>query len=400
MKKRQYSKESIDKAIEFVKNKQGSIRLAAKTFGVPRSSIVYKIAHPDTKFKSGPDSVLSLEEEKVLVDYIISLSSRGFPRKKEDILDSVQNYLKENPRPNPFKDGRPGDKWFSSFMKRHPILGTRNAEGVTKASACVSEEDIRKWFSEISKYFEEQGLTEVIKDPTRIYNADETCFLICPKTGKVISQKGAKNVYFIEKASPKENITVMFAFSASGRTCVPMIIYPYVRIPDKVKDSVPRGWGIGRSDNGWMTAPVFYEYISNVFYKDLIAAGIKLPVILYVDGHKTHLTKEVSELCKSLKIHLIALYPNATRILQPADVASFKPLKAGWKKYLRLWYAENDSGEVLNKQNFAPLLQKVVNSCTDPSIAINGFRSTGLFPLNPDAINYEKCLGSRRRRDG
>lgn len=136
-----------------------------------------------------------------------------------------------------------------------------------------------------------------------------------------------------------------------------------------------------------MTAPVFYEYISNVFYKDLIAAGIKLPVILYVDGHKTHLTKEVSELCKSLKIHLIALYPNATRILQPADVASFKPLKAGWKKYLRLWYAENNSGEVLNKQNFAPLLQKVVNSCTDPSIAINGFRSTGLFPLNPDAIN-------------
>lgn len=192
MKKRQYDKESINKAILFVENKEGSIRQAAKLFGVPRTSIIYKLANPNTKFKSGPDSILTDEEEKALVNYIISFGKRGFPRKKEDILDSVQFFLEENPRSTPFKNGRPGDKWFSLFMKRHPNLTVRTAEGVTRVSACVSETDIRMWFSEIKKYFDEEDLNEVVKDPTRIYNADETCFHICPKTGKVISEKGSK----------------------------------------------------------------------------------------------------------------------------------------------------------------------------------------------------------------
>ncbi|CAH2108084.1 unnamed protein product [Euphydryas editha] len=315
MKKRQYSKQSIDNAIRFVQNKQGSIRLAAKTFGVPRSSIIFKLANPKTKFKSGPDTILTTEEEEHLVNYIISLSHRGFPRKKDDILDSVQFFLKENPRPNPFKNGRPGEKWFSSFMKRHPNLTERTAEGVTKASACVSEYDIRKWFSEIENFFEKEHLCE----------------------GKSYQKRGRKTSTLLRKLLRKKT--------------------------------------------------------------DLVAAKTTFPVILYVDGHKTHLTKEVSELCKSLEIHLIALYPNATRILQPADVASFKPIKSGWKKHLRLWYAENENGAVLNKQNFAPLLQRVVESSTNPSIAKNGFRTTGLFPFNPDAINYDKCLGNKEAKN-
>lgn len=203
----------------------------------------------------------------------------------------------------------------------------------------------------------------------------------------------------VEKASSKEYITVMFSFSAAGRTCTPIIIYPYQRIPEKIAESVPAGWGIGRSESGWMTAPVFYEYISSVFYPDLLLNNVEFPVILYVDGHKTHLTIEISELCRTLNIHLIAIYPNATRILQPADVATFKPIKSAWTRELRRWYTENKSGEVINKLNFAPLIKRVLDSATKESIAINGFRTTGLFPFNPDSINYEKCLGGKANQN-
>jgi hypothetical protein len=76
--------------------------------------------------------------------------------------------------------------------------------------------------------------------------------------------------------------------------------------------SVPKSWGIGISSNGWMKSELFYEYIANIFYKDLFERNTKFPVILFVDGHSTHLTYKVSELCKQLKISLIALYPNTT----------------------------------------------------------------------------------------
>jgi len=71
-------------------------------------------------------------------------------------------------------------------------------------------------------------------DPSKIFNGDETGFQICPSTGCVLAEKGAKNVYSIGKGSSKENITVMFPSSADGKKYCPMIVYPYKRIPEKI----------------------------------------------------------------------------------------------------------------------------------------------------------------------
>ncbi|KAJ8932257.1 hypothetical protein NQ314_014803 [Rhamnusium bicolor] len=113
-----------------------------------------------------------------------------------------------------------------------------------------------------------------------------------------------------------------------------MVIFPYKRLPKTVVVSVPKEWGIGTSDNGWMKAELFYEYISIILHPHLIKEKVKFPIILFVDAHKTHQTYELSQLCSKLQIILVSLYPNATRILQPADVSSFKPLKNSWKKAL------------------------------------------------------------------
>jgi hypothetical protein len=89
-------------------------------------------------------------------------------------------------------------------------------------------------------------------DPSRIFNGDKTGFQIYPSTGSVLAQKGAKNVYSIDVGSSKENTTVMFSFSANGKTCCPMIVYPYKQIPEKISQSVPAEWGIAQGDRRWM----------------------------------------------------------------------------------------------------------------------------------------------------
>lgn len=183
----------------------------------------------------------------------------------------------------------------------------------------------------------------------------------------------------------------MFSFSASGMTVPPMIIYPYKRLPQSVASSVPDGWGIGMSDNGWMKSELFYEYITNIFHPFLQNQKIELPVILFVDGHRTHLTYQTSEVCTQLGIILIALYPNATRLLQPADVSAFKPIKENWKKTVLEWRREFPS-LTFTKEKFAPLLQRVIANINKKNI-INGFRTTGLYPWNPEAIDFTKCLG-------
>nr|XP_012148650.1 PREDICTED: uncharacterized protein LOC105663577 [Megachile rotundata] len=69
-----------------------------------------------------------------------------------------------------------------------------------------------------------------------------------------------------------------------------MVIFFYVRIPSHIISLMPNEWGVGRSSSGWMTGQSFYEYITNVFYKWLLKKDIPLPVILFVDGHVSHLT--------------------------------------------------------------------------------------------------------------
>ena len=109
-----------------------------------------------------------------------------------------------------------------------------------------------------------------------------------------------------------------------------------------------REWGIAMSDNGWMKAEIFVDDIQNILYPYLKAKNTHFPIILFLDGHKTHLTYQLSQLCSKLEIILICLYPNSTRIFQPADVSCFRPLNNLWKNGVLNWRRNNPYSKLGN----------------------------------------------------
>lgn len=393
--KRNYNVEDIEKALENIRNGT-SIHAAARMFHIPRATLQHRIHNRSTKSMMGPAPVLTKSEENDIVNWVFENHSRGFPRRKHEVCGIVKEFLDANPRKNMFVDNLPGNKWYNSFLKRHPELSIRTPEAVTNSSACVSEKDIRGWFKQIEDYFVSKTLMDVVKDPSRIFNGDESGFLLCPKGGTVLAPKGANNVYETDKGRAKESITVMFSFSADAIVIPPMIVFHYKRIPKDVIDSIPEGIVYTKTDSGWMTSEAFLFYIQEVFYPALVGKSITFPVVLFVDGHKTHLTYALSKLCETLKIILICLYPNSTRILQPADVAIFRPLKLGWIKELQVWRSTN-LDEQFSKKHFAPMLKNVIDKYIKRDTIINGFRTCGLFPFNANSIDYSKCLANSTR---
>lgn len=276
-------------------------------------------------------------------------------------------------------------------MRRNPGFSLRTPEAVSSASGRVSEKDIRGWFQMIENWLIKEELREVLDDPTRVFNGDETSFYLHPKSKEVIARTGSRNVYEVEQASGKQNVTVMFTFGASGVIVNPHVILPGKRIRKEVAQGFPSEWGLGQSDRGWMDTHNFREYIQKIFHPFLLKQGVQLPVILFVDGHASHKALEVADLCSTLGIVLISLYPNTTHITQPADVAVFKPLKSEWRRSVEEWRYEHQ-GCALTITYFGSVLSKTVERGITSKTVQSGFRVCGLHPFDPNAVDYSKCI--------
>lgn len=187
------------------KAKTISLCEANRKYGVPRATIQDRIhgrVAEDHPRKMGPNTVLTSSAESLMVTWCTDLAKCGFPLKRADLLNTVQQIINDQ-RDTPFINGRPGRKWYDSFLRRLPNLVHREAEGITKGRAIVTEQSIRKWFSDLKAFFVEQNATDLLEEPSRILNGDETSFSMCPKTGKVLAPKGYKNVYSVQRGNER-----------------------------------------------------------------------------------------------------------------------------------------------------------------------------------------------------
>lgn len=230
--------------------------------------------------------------KKEIVDWIIQLAKCGFLIQKGELIVTVQKIVFDGNIKTPFKNGKPEQKWYSSFLKRHQEISIRTPESIDKARAKLSKEYIKSWFR--SLLLQEKAAMNILADSSRILNADES---LCPKTGKVLGPRGYKNLYQIKKGNEKDNITVLVMFSANGVLCPPCVVYPYVKPPRVIAESMPPEWILGKSETGWMKSEVFFKYIANGFHKWILTNNIKKPVLFLVDGHCSHMSIALSEFC-------------------------------------------------------------------------------------------------------
>lgn len=241
-----YTENDLQQALSDVRNNKCSIRQAERSYHVPHSTLINKLkGKTPTKRKMGPSTVLTDDEENILVRWILACAKKGFPLNKKLLCETVHDIIKSDGRPNPFKDGLPGIKWFHAFLKRHSEISQRHAESINTARAAVTENSIRQWHEDIRTYLVTENAEDILEDPSRILNSDESGFATNPKTGLVLGPTGMKNFYEIKSGSEKECITALFTISANGDIYPPMVVYPYERIPAEIVRNTNPEWTIG-----------------------------------------------------------------------------------------------------------------------------------------------------------
>jgi len=69
-----------------------------------------------------------------------------------------------------------------------------------------------------------EGHHDILKDPSKIYNRDESGFTLSPNTGFFLAPKGASHVYYLNR-NTRTQITFLISASSSGHVPAQLIIF-------------------------------------------------------------------------------------------------------------------------------------------------------------------------------
>ena len=108
------------------------------------------------------------------------------------------------------------------------------------------------------------------------------------------------------------------------------------------------------------------------------------PIVIFFDGHGSHVTVRMIELARKCGVHLFCLPPHTTHKLQPLDVGVFGPLQRAWRKnceeFSAIW------GRGITKPEFIKEYMKVREDTFTPELITTAWRKTGLYPFNPNVF--------------
>ncbi|KAK3748521.1 hypothetical protein RRG08_008682 [Elysia crispata] len=374
--------EQLNAAIEDVKNGAPK-RKTAEKYGIPWGTFSDKLSGR-RKMEEQSKTVLSKEEEGEILNFLKMTSARGFGKTEDELLVVVKNYLDQKGRETQWENNKPSTKWFRLFRKRHPEIVFRKPQLLGKQRALITRRDILDWFDQMTNVVKEIDPT-IFLEPERIYNCDESGFSLNALSGRVLSYLDNNFVYQVGSEA-KTLITALVCCSAKGHYTWPMLIYPGTQFRGFKPQEVFEQSFIGRSENGWITQNLFYEWLKQVFVPQ--TAHVKKPLLLLVDGHISHQSVQASKLCDENNIVLYCLPPHSSHILQPLDVGVFKTMKSEWKKAVK---RQNET-EIVTKRTFAKTFKDAYETTIARPLADKAFRACELYPLDPTNVDWSKVV--------
>ena len=244
----------------------------------------------------------------------------------------------------------------------------------------MNRQVVGKWFEDYKSPLESKGIIDV---PSHIWNLDESGLQDTFKPKHAVGEKGMP-LYQIQHSEKGETRTVVPVFNAMGVFGPLLIVFKGKRVKSEWLTNVPENVMVKCSDDGWINKGFFLEFGKK--FVSWLPKDDKRPHVLLMDGHGSHVFNlDFINLMKANNIEVFCFPPHTTHWLQPADKAVFKTFKTEWVKE-GLKFNNDTAGRKPSKVEFLQLFKKAWGKAATVEVVQGGFRGTGMFPWNPNAI--------------
>lgn len=405
------SEEAIKLAVSAVLNRNMSIRIAARSYNIKKSTLHDRISKRKKQGSDVSDSGNESDQEEEKIDVLSQYATRQVFSIKEE--SELEIYLKQCSRilygltylatrklayeyalklqknfPQQWHtNGMAGIEWIRSFMNRHPRLSLRKPENTSVARASAfNKHNVDVFFNNY-----EEVQTKYSFKPSRIWNTDETGISTVMQAPKVIAETGKRVVGQCVSAERGTTVTFCGTISATGNTIPPLYIYPRVRIKDYFLHGAAPGSVAFGTKSGWMTTAIFVKLLEHI--KNHTHSSPESPILLLLDNHETHVSVDAINYARGNGIVLLSFPPHCTHRMQPLDKAVYGPFKQRCKVSFNDYLLSNP-GKQITIYEVAKLTSEPFLQSFTPKNIINAFSSTGLWPMNRLIFTDDDFLGA------
>ena len=353
------------------------VKKAAAEYGVPtttlRDRITGRVVHGT---KPGPKPYLSSSEETELSHFLKTCTDIGYGKTRKDVMSIAQSVAADK---GVLKSHKITEGWWRRFLKCQPDLSLRRGDTTAHIRMnAVNRDTMKQYFALLNEVMSEHNLHT---KPSQIYNVDESGIPFDPKPPNIVAKKGMKKVRY-RSSGRKGQVTIVGCANASGHAIPPMVIFDVQKLNPSWTEGEFPGTKYGLSSNGWINTELFEAWLSEHFLEHAVSAR---PLLLLLDGHSTHYQPQLLRLAREHDVIILCLPPHTTHEAQPLDCGVFGPLKAHWSNVCHSFLQQNP-GRVITRFQFSSLFSEAWGMAVTPSNIIAGFRTCGVYPFNPSAI--------------
>lgn len=336
-----------------------------------------------------PEKFLTANDDQRLANWALQMQASGFRLTRDTLCQSAALMIKNHNKVKRFRTPVCQMLWCQTFLKQYAYVRLfTNADHIEwKAS---------EWFAMVRSHLTERNIgADVLLDANRVFCFAEIAFALQLKAGggAVLEKKGEHRV----RNADCDEVTAILGGNAAGTLTPPMVLFDRLRMPKLENDHrmPPPAWAIATTDTGWMTATTLYDYLVDTFHPWLLNRHIALPVIVFVDGHSTHVTHVLSEFCDRGQIVLLGLPATETNAIQPLDLCVLGPLMSAWRDTLAI--APNN---VIAPGDFCATLADVIDRNVGRELFEYAFKVCGVFPFPIFGSPVRKKAALQRKRSG